>query len=174
MKESEKNSSKNLIRNPGFEQSIAEGRPDIWGVSVSEYLQPHEKSVGLETNAPYEGKFCLKIPKTRLSDPETRAGQLILAGLKTDTTYTLSAYMRANKKGAKAKFHFINWKKAPKILLDKEWKRYSFTIKTGPKKMSLAYAFIWNIGKPGETVYVDAVQLEEGTETTDYEDSNKE
>lgn len=161
---------RNLVANGGFESARAADRPDLWGfLSDVLYLAPDERTIGLSSDSPYEGRFCLRMPKTADSPRSLRIGTLVREPIEPNTLYTVSAWMRADKPGAEARFHFLDWKQTEDIPLTTEWKRYSATVRSTESEVKLPYLFLWHRGEIGTTVYVDAVQVEKGGEVTAYE-----
>lgn len=76
-------------------------------------------------------------------------------------TYTFSLYAKTEKDGVNGSLKLVNsaWKdtNTKNILLNKEWKRYSLTIRVKEEKYYIGF----HMDKPG-IAWIDAVQFEEG------------
>ena len=151
---------KNIIRNPGFEETSLPGWPDYY---IS-WLGNHTT-----TESPFEGRQCMNV----MSGHGVR--QACSPKLDKPTDYVLSAYMRASKEGMKAKFDGGGWL-VPKetfgykeFTLTKKWQRYS---EKGKLPTGLPTWHSIGVRVPGGqagTVFIDALQFEKGQEPTEYE-----
>ena len=154
---------KNLVINSSFEETRMPSHPVRWEARAWTYLIPDAKAHGLETNDPYHGKYCFRI--TRVVPDECRALHEPIP-LPKDGTYTMSMYLRADKPGTKAMLYL----KAPydTVTLDTTWKRYTMTREFTQKDRP--FVGVYHVGAVDSgNIYVDAVQLEEGREATEYE-----
>ena len=105
---------------------------------------------------------------TRTDSPDIpRAWQFKLP-MASNATYTLSVWMKADKPAVPVQFRYQYGGDAIDFALTTEWQRYehSFSPK-GPRDF-----ITFEIGRPG-TVWLDAVQLEQGTSATEYEPRNE-
>lgn len=155
---------KNWLRNPGFEQCSIPGIPDYYldfrtaktalGYRLNDTRG--DPLVGIETNSPYEGENCLRMSSgfflfsTGIQEP-------------TPATFVLSAYVRGTTNGGSIGFYGAvdNKKRFP---LTPEWQRISTTIQYPFTREGDIFGFSITADK----VWIDAMQLEKGTEATDY------
>lgn len=157
---------KNLVANSSFEQSRMEGHPDCWEAQAAIHLMPDEKANGLDSRNPFHGKYCYRI--TRPVPGEARALSADRMTLKAGKTYTFSCYLRADRDNQKALLYL----QAPgaNVTVGTGWERYWQTVTIPEEKDVPAHVHICHTGDVGTgNLYLDAVQLEEGPEPTDYE-----
>lgn len=168
---------KNLLPNPSFEQGFrylffpqyVSGKysSEMWKTKPFQIDSEHARS----------GNKCLKI----VSDNSAKGlvqwiathPVMLLPG-----KYTFSCYARSHEKsGQKLKFHVVPmpWginvydkSKWPfkTVDLDNEWRRYELSVNV-PATMPLQ-VFIWSESNSLAQCYVDDMQLEPGTESTEY------
>lgn len=157
---------KNLIKNSSFEQARVIGFPDWWANTWPDlYLVPDERALGLEAREPYHGKYCYRVVKN--FPDETVFAFPNPVSFQAGKQYTLSLYMRAKDNGQKAIIYATMAKPYEnQVALDTAWKRYSVTY-TATQTGQL-HPFQVHLQQPG-TIYLDAVQLEEGPVATEYE-----
>ena len=152
---------KNLVRNSSFERARMPGHPDSWMARAWDILPPDPRANGIETSNPFHGKYCYRIarPNTGYENFAYSDGLLI----KTDRPYTLSFYARADRPNATIRVYgsgeMQSFKAGP------DWNRFS---RTFTPKASGYHVCIYPIGKG--MFYLDAVQLEEGSRATEYEE----
>ncbi len=155
---------KNILANPGFEQCSIPGMPDYYldfrtaktAIGYRFGDKRGDPLVGIETNSPYEGKNCLRMStgfflfSSRIAEP-------------APATYVLSAYVRGAGQGGRIGFYgpVDNRKPFP---LTPEWQRISTTIQYPFKGEGDIFGFSIN----ADQVWIDAMQLEKGTNTTVY------
>jgi hypothetical protein len=151
---------KNLVSNSSFERARMEGHPDTWHAQTLKYLIPDGRACGLETNNPFHGKYSFRLVREFPNDTFAY-GQP--ATVKRDTTYTLSAHLRADKPGTEVRLSLFGEVKFEK--LGTEWKRYTITASSKQATSAPVVIYIWQNGM----LYVDAVQIEEGSQATEYE-----
>jgi hypothetical protein len=156
---------RNILRNPGFEEASLRDWPDY-------YQFEREADLSLDTQTPYEGKLCLRVE----SGPSpVRVYAACSPHLQEPAQYTLSAYMRADREGAKVRFVGFGYRvPAPtfghtEFSLTTQWQRYSETgtLPTGLPPWHSVGVLIPD--KQQTAVYVDAIQFEQGDRTTPYE-----
>lgn len=162
---------KNLLMNSGFERAEVEGKAVNWHGPMWKYLMPDPRASGMDTEEPYQGKVCFRLTKPQGVMSGTSGAFLSSEGvaIQPETLYTFSAYVRTDRPGRRARiydrgeWHYLD--------LDTTWRRFSRTFLTR-KGQRYFYARIylsdWS-HEPAFNVYVDAAQLEIGSEVTDYE-----
>ncbi len=165
---------KNIVRNPGIEESTLSGWPDYF--LFTGWWEPSDGRGragsanpfwGPTTENPHEGQTCLRIVN---EDSKRLNGFNFYLAPQHDrpTQYTYSVYLRADRDGVDACFEGVSieprfqWFK-----LTKEWRRYSTTIVVPPRAIQYS---LFGIGMRGQgTMYVDAVQMEQGGKPTAFE-----
>ena len=155
--------TKNLVSNSSFEEARMPGHPVHWEARTWQWLIPDRRAHGQDERDPFHGQFCFRV--TRLFPDETRALHQPIA-IRKDGAHTESMYLRADKPRTKAMLYM----KAPykKVEVGTNWKRYSMTRDLTRKGRT--YVGVYHLDSVGSgNLYVDAVQLEEGTEATAYE-----
>lgn len=155
--------TKNLVSNSSFERQRMPGHPVHWEAKAWTWLIPDRRTNGLETTNPFHGKHCFRV--TRVYPDETRALHEPVI-LRNDGPHTLSLYLRSDKPGTRAMLYLKPPYKTVKLGV--EWQRYTMTREVTRKGRT--YVGVYHVGKTGSAnIYVDAVQLEEGSEATEYE-----
>ncbi len=137
-----------------------------------------------------EGDACLRVElgpgKTPVSSFNTlvklveqnapRAAHIGWIETEVGASYTLSAYMKADKAGVPATLqvrfgapHEGMLDRQETVTLDTEWKRYTFTC-TAEKRYAFAAVGpdLTNHDDPAATVWIDAIQLEKGEQATEF------
>ena len=163
------NQSRNLIQNPGFEAGFAYWH---WGSLGRFPNDPKSNEYSeISTDKPHTGQRALAL---RGEPGQTPADVATFAiPVEKGQDYTLSFYARGNSQGkqrlsinAQGFFTppFMVWKTID--IPGPEWKRYTFTFKTTHAVLTIGF------GNPTPAqdnwVYVDSVQLEKGTQATEY------
>ncbi len=157
---------KNLLSNSSFETACLPGQPTSWESLAWGRLMPDERTCGQDDRNPCHGRYCMRV--TRPADAVLYDARTIHApmSLVTDETYTLSAYLRADKPGVRAFLYLGGCGEVVKLTT--QWQRYTLTktIDNGAKVFVAVY-----YGSPAGSAnaYVDAVQVELGDAATDYE-----
>ncbi len=182
---------KNLIANASFEcgdeQWSSLGKPTAWGGDLSGLYGT------IESAGAWDGKHCLKIDLGPGVTPVTcfdgwvpayvlqhapLTANLGWMTVKRDQPLTLSAYMRANVEGMKAKFLFQFAKSAlgpiqraeKEVVLSKEWARYTFTQTALAEDVCIAIGpDMTSMPDTSASFWMDAVQLEAGSDATTFE-----
>ena len=153
---------KNRVRNSSFERARMEGWPDHWFPNATWIdIPPSPRASGLDGTNPFHGKQCLRVVRdARFST------YIISTGLDAPPgkPYTASAWMRSEKPDYKVRLYWGGGH--GEFVLTDQWKRYAFTV-TEPKKGR--YIQIWPWARGDNVFYLDAVQLEQGVEATEYE-----
>lgn len=168
---------RNLVQNPGFELATLPGAPDYYPLSGHVRKGPRFGLPGafleLDSAQPFEGKYCLKL---KCAKPEARGNSLYFSlapQCAKPMPYVFSAYMRADRDGAKARLSGPGFSGAKWILLTKEWKRYYVSGEISPGLTKYTGLFGIGVRLPDAsdecTVWVDALQFEQGSEPTEYE-----
>jgi len=163
----------NLIVNSSFEYTSYPDLPDCWWPRhwiqftedfMGKYRGPDAPLSfwGLDRKNPYHGKQCLKIGGKNRGMTWKWFPIYNKGG-----TNTISAYMRSDVPGTKAGFAFrFGGVKQQIFELTSEWKRYHFTASFDRDVVFR----LKNLG-PGDA-YIDAVQIEEGSELHPYVQDN--
>lgn len=161
---------KNLMPNPSFEESTLPGWPDYYicstpGLGTIYYLGDPDALFSLDPTNPFHGKHAVKMVSTH------PGGTWVMAEVnpKEDkpTEYVLSAYLRAERDGFEASFFGFGSGYAGKVKLTTEWKRYHVK---GVVPVKSADNPLWGVRTDMVgTFWADAIQLERGSEPTDFE-----
>ena len=158
--------SRNLVPNSGFEQETLRGWPDNWRPVFSMispgFIGTEDAIWGSDHQVAFEGKKSLRSMVTEKPAPRGFHYQFRTAALRLgeEKQYTLSLYMKADR--PKFAVNLYMGKETKQVGVSTEWARYTFTTKLG----QIAYINI--MPRSQGTLWVDAVQLEEGTEATAY------
>ena len=168
---------RNLLANPGFEAASFRDWPDyyLFNPMRSRYGEKNVKELyGLDSMRPVEGKASLWM----LADG-TRPIRFYTACSpnteKESKTYTLSGWMRADREGVKARFVGFGYRVpkptfgAKEFTLTTEWRRYSETGTLPPNLPTWHSVGAEIVGKQPAKVWFDAMQLEAGSEATEYD-----
>ena len=168
---------KNVLRNPGFEEAAFSDWPDYYAFIMDGPRLGRgdpQTIYGLDTANPFEGKNCLWI---RASEKKGKFMfyQTCVPALKEPHSYTLSAYMRADRDGVKVHFVGLGWR-IPKptfgykeFTLTTKWQRYTETTTLPPKLFRSHSVGVEIVADQNATVFFDAMQLEQGDEATAFE-----
>lgn len=173
MPDSGRPGKRNIMRNPGFEEVSLPDWPDYYLLPGGPRLgvRTENSNRGIDTRNPYEGKNCWWM----------RGAPIMIYGacspkVKEPTEYVLSAYLRADRDGVKVRFRGFGWLVpketfgAKEFTLTTKWERYweKGVLPPGlPDWHSLAV--VVQGGQDPATVWVDAIQFEQGAEPTEYE-----
>ena len=169
---------KNWIPNPSLERQTMPGLPD--GVTPYRVSRPAIDEPGclwaVDEQNPFHGRYSVRM--TRDMD---RCWGMFFAGYppnpEVETPYVLSMYLRGGREGDKASVMMIEdagdrstcrtVKRG--FALTRDWKRYTlpFSTSTGPIPWMRARTFLV-YPHEGATVWIDALQMEQGTEPTPF------
>ncbi|HEY9897729.1 MAG TPA: carbohydrate binding domain-containing protein [Pantanalinema sp.] len=161
---------RNLLRNAGFEEGSA--LPTHWRTNNTV-----NASYSVETASPYEGRQSLRINRTGAGDSwlgqgydssNGRAPITLVAG----RTYTYSVYARGAVGGEALALAFnyqspFSEQSSSNFSLTTAWQRYSWTFTAGYSTSQAI--FLIRHSTVGSTFYLDAIQLEEGSNVTGYQ-----
>ena len=178
--------SRNILPNSGFEHATLERYPDRW------YGAPDTSLLSMDKLAPKDGALVLLDPADKMEGevscrirgyqwfmtcPSRPARGVIL---KANTDYVFSAYMKSDTEDFEVWLRFPTGVERRKVPWDKqhrvgtEWQRVVSRFRTDNSRnllhvIILPYAAC-KIKDPEKapTLWIDAVQVEEGTEPTDY------
>ncbi len=171
---------RNLVQNPGFEiPPTLPGIPDYYPMYYNPgsglYFGQPDALASLDETAPFEGKYCFRLGAKGGNTFNSLAFRLAPQKDKP-MQFVWSVYMRADRAGATASFirNGAAFGDGGSVVLDTEWKRYHKVGEIGPgNAVAWQNTFQINIRppKPGEscTVWIDALQVEQGTAPTEYE-----
>lgn len=170
---------RNILPNPSFEEVTVPGWPDYWK-QTGVPLTPEQRIGGLnpvwgvDSTNPFHGKQCVRM--TARPGPGRRVTYLEMDLRDTQPkAYVFSAWLRANRDGARAALQVHNYAftgaESTEWRLTTEWKRYTARFTSAGKPDQILSLWISLPAAPTEdtTAWVDAVQLEQGTEPTDFE-----
>ncbi len=154
---------KNLLPNPSFETETVRNWPDYYSGALLKYpdIGGANQKWGTVEEQVFHGRKCVKIILN---------GKNMLATYHCPPhgTYTISAWIKTDNPDIKANFVAYGRKqKSPELKLTKQWKRYSFVLKTPKHSTKSGLALCFN-GKG--TVWIDAIQLEKGDTPTAFEE----
>jgi hypothetical protein len=167
---------KNLLRNPGFEEACLPGWPDYYLSTASGPIQGppgSEPGYGLENGNTFEGQASLWI-RVR-GEGAQRVYGACSPPLQEETPFVLSAYMRADRENVKVRFVGFGWKVPEptfgrvEFTLSTEWQRFSERGTLFPGLPRWHSVGVEILPDQDATVFVDALQLEQGTGLTEYE-----
>ena len=173
--------SRNLIRNSGFEREREgqPGWPENWSpgetILAPGFIGVGDASWGTDTSVAFEGNKSLRMRRTSLPRPDDRRVQGRNPGaiyvpprddvLDVTKHYTCSLYMKADRPDLPVYFiggahNTANFK------VSTEWQRYTLTVyeKPGIQRYFMFNVMLEEVG----TLWIDAVQREEGKEVTPY------
>jgi len=161
---------KNILPNPGFEQATLPGKPDyVWPFRLASPTLRWGMTnypMALDTVNPYEGKVSL-----RISTAGSRQGVHLKLAPKVERPepYVFSAYMRGDSNDARVDMPTVGWGwTSPRICLTTNWQRYVISGNMPPGLGDNHNNGVRFFAVKG-TVWIDAMQLEKGTEATKYE-----
>ena len=168
---------KNAFANSGFEQDSAPGMPDYYTFyGLGARRVGGDGGISVTTNSPFEGKRCMRLV------PGVMINYTIKGSLKPgeDVPAVFSVYARTddekggnlgiNAPDTKGKWNADGQRSSTNITLTTEWRRIVLPV-TLPAGSP---AWGWHFRAVGRCaadkgVYLDAMQLEMGTEATGYE-----
>lgn len=165
---------KNIFFNPSFEDAVVPGWPDYYKAWYADPLIGSTNAGwGQDTNDPIDGKYCLKV--NFIKGKRTVNGFMTPCLPQHDkpTEYVFSAYL----KGQPGRKVLLTGEGGPGIVehksikLTASWKRYHTKVIIPAKDVSPSgfwFAIYSTSGKDG-TMWIDAIQLEEGSVPTAFE-----
>jgi len=167
--------SPNLLLNSGFELSTLDNSPDYWGcphwgIGDADAILNYDKWAKhfcTVTEGAYEGKRCMRIVN-EYNGPVSSAYLLRSCNVrsKPGTTYTLSAWMRSDRNQLPVKLG------SEIVRVTQKWQRYSVRFVNAGNSL---YDDMINIEmQRAGILWIDAVQLEEGTTATTYRPASAE
>ena len=118
----------------------------------------------LDTNRPVHGAVCL-----RIKAPPRRYNRLLAylaPQVRTPTPYVYSVYLRAEQEDTRVRLLWgwpSTW--STNVSVGTEWQRYSVSGMVQPELSEFNVFGLCNHG----TVWIDAIQVEQGTEPTPFE-----
>jgi len=176
---------KNELPNPGIEDATIKGWPDFWfpssGHDMDRLAGSADPSWGQVAEQPHQGKYCLKLRYPRAStqihcNPQHNK----------EMPYTISFWARASRPGIDmwlyphqmermAGVEYDAYKTSRTFKLSTEWRRYSLTAilpaRVGTtSRLGNILEFRTQKMAQGDAVWLDAVQFEQGTSATEFEE----
>ena len=159
---------KNMVMNSSFEEATLPGWPDYWS-------GPHQ-----DESTAYHGRYSLRIhwPRERPHYWVNAANVFPFKDREPGRPYTFSLYMKAEREDFPVELWLYGkgggGKVSQEVKVGTEWKRYAIPIVIPREEWQLKKWWhggcnlcIRLMGKG--TIWVDAVQFEEGTEATAYQ-----
>ena len=150
--------AENLVKNPSFEEGMTSWRFD-GGTAKAKGV--------LFTEDAHSGKRCFKI-----SNPSAYGAHIFgallqdIEGMKPDTDYTFSFYIKSANPGVIWYGGGHKWQLRATVKLDNaEWTRVSATFRI--EQDDIPFTFRINTDDVTEQCLIDDVQIEEGTVDTD-------
>lgn len=127
----------------------------------SGYINAPDSPWALDAAEKYEGRASLRLTRTesRFIPSAWQFG----VPLQSNVTYTLSAWMKADRAGLPVRCWYQYNQDAKPLALTTEWQRHTVSF-TPPADRS----FIAIIPSAPGVVWLDALQLEEGNSATEY------
>lgn len=178
-----RSASPNIALNASFEECTLGKLPDYWGVrhwgiDDAGMILNHEawlKTFGTDDTTAWHGKRSMRLEnKTDVPVGDSRRMWSCNFGTKVGSTYTLSAYMKADRPGVKIGLSaspYSEDRKLEKIFtLTQDWVRYEYTYTRTRNALytDMLYFTLQNKG----VVWLDAVQLEPGEQATPFQLAN--
>lgn len=184
--------SRNLIPNASFESGPDRwstlGKPTAWGGDLTGLFGE------VRSDEAWHGRHCLGIelgpgktpvthfnawPLTRVVQTAPLAANVGWLSVDPGKTYTLSAYLRADRPDVQAKLVFrfgtdqrtyaSPSTRAKAVTLSAQWERYSFTLESEERDVCIALGPDLSAEpESSATVWIDAVQLEAGPAPTPF------
>ena len=151
--------AENLVKNPSFEEHMASWRFD-GGTAKAQGI--------LFTEDAHSGKTCFKISNPSAFAPHVFGALMqTIEGMKPDTDYTFSFYVKSANPGFIWYGGGHNWRLRSTVKLKSaEWTRVSTTFKITQE--DLPFNFRINTDDITEQCLIDDVQIEEGTVATPF------
>ena len=180
--------SKNLLANSSFEEAALSGWPDCWELSRAA-LSPtamvgDSGGPGQDSTTAQHGRYSLKILGQKDNTGSARAtykhpypkAKRRHPGLPVERgrTYVLSAYLKAEYPGLKARLEVANFhgegRFKKEIELSSDWQRHQLVCAIPESGEGMDWSAVWvrlaNLGTGA--IWVDAVQFEAGKRVTAY------
>ena len=160
---------KNLMPNPSYEETTFPDWPDYFICRTQRlgedfFLGDKDGGVVLDTENPFHGKVSLKLVSKKHGGTWTMAE--VWPKEPEPTEYVFSVYMKADRDGLQAGWFGFN-QNNPKVKLTTKWKRYYIK---GSVPFHSYDNPLWGVRTDDVgTMWVDALQLERGSEPTEFE-----
>lgn len=151
--------AENLVQNPSFEEQLTSWRFD-GGTAKAKGVLFNEDA--------HSGRTCFKISNPSAFAPHV-FGALMqdIEGMKPDTDYTFSFYIKSANPGVIWYGGGSSWRHRATVKLNSaEWTRVSATFRIS--KEDLPFTFRINTDDVTEQCLIDDVQIEEGTAATPF------
>ena len=166
---------KNKLPNSSFEQATVPGWPDYYryaGATISpeERIGSPKSAWGVDTGQPYHGDHCLRM-NGGVDNRQTYIEYNIDPALTPQARpFVLSAWMRASRDGMKVGMYVTRGTPSCRTMsLTTRWARYRLPVTLPARTSYLVMRWHQNQNEEGDTVWIDAAQLEMGHEPTEYE-----
>ncbi len=169
---------KNLIANPSFEDAAVSNFPDYYkpwnwpNPFPGALINGPAARISLDTNVFYQGRQALKLSVqgrqnagVYIEEGQSHISDRYLGN--PNTEFVFSAWLKGDRDGVKLRFGANHTgARDTEVAVTREWKRYAWPLKLPAR--------IWLIvnheaaADGGGTVWLDALQLEKGTEPTEF------
>ena len=173
---------KNIIANPSFERcSVYPTFPDNVSCTASlPNVGESDSGFYLDSANPWDGKYSLKLNRMDIGGCGYLTGRTYscqeafltyyLPDFTTAKKYTFSFYAKAAKDGQELKIIVFKFNNKAKIFkLTTNWKRYSFSDEIKDSRTPwLPGSTIMLVPGNDSTIWLDALQMEEGTAPSKY------
>lgn len=165
----------NIFRNSSFEMLDA-GMPEGCGKGG-----PYADQISVDNEIAFHGRKSVNFKLNGLADGKTRFSAGGGIPFEIGKTYTLSVYIKTKNlepsSGVQIRLITSGWTASTKSIFSEEstsdWQRYSNTFTIGETKTgNWRLLMLPGLGTKGE-IWIDAVQIEEGEEATEYKESEE-
>ena len=167
--------SPNLLRNSSFEKEIPSGWPEEWIPGYTPgpgFIGVQDSLWGTDQSVAYHGEKSLRMTRDRPKDDPLLKNAFRCVQTRRPVEagkhYTLSVYLKADRPDLPVQLSLTSPYKGKDVKVSTEWSRYTVTEKVVKPGYYGNYIYI-KLMEVG-TIWIDAVQLEEGEEATPYQE----
>ena len=167
---------KNQLPNSSFEQATVPGWPDYYrytgtAIKPADRIGGSAPVWGVDTNQPYHGQYSLRMDGAGVKNNRQTYIEYSIDPVLTPQArpFVLSTWMRANRNGVTASLYVSGIGAATNVPLTTQWQRYHLPFTLPARTGYLVIRWYQDQRQEGDTVWMDAVQLEKGDKPTDYE-----
>jgi len=158
---------KNILPNPSFEQATLPGLPDYYRPTYMPGPRIGQDGAlwGLDRENPWHGRVSMRLAAWGFLEC------YVAPHVQKPSPMVFSAYLRAGRDGVEAVFNPGSLGAECKFKLTTGWRRYTARLAAAPTADRLSQYNAFRIHVPrGETIWLDALQLECGESPTEFED----
>ncbi len=166
---------KNLMPNSSFEEAALPGWPDYYR-GAGAPLRPAQRIGapapvwGADTNQPYHGRSCLRMAGGSALRQVYLEYAIDPALTPQARPFVFSAWMRASRAEVNAALYVVQGAPAMKpVALTTDWQRYILPVTLPAGTGYLVLRWVQDRNQEGDTIWIDAAQLEAGEQATAYE-----